>query len=64
MLYLSREINQTVMVGDDVEVKVMGVIGQKVLLGFKAPKEIAVHREEIYRRNKVMNDFHNNIKHK
>lgn len=54
MLYLSREINEKVMVGDDIEVKVMRVEGRKVILGFKAPKKIAVHREEIYKINKML----------
>ena len=49
MLMLSREVNETVMVGDNVQVKVLAVEGSKVLLGFKAPRQIAVHREEIYR---------------
>jgi len=64
MLYLSRELNETVMVGDDIEVKVVGVHGQKVLLGFKAPKQVSVHREEIYRRNQILSKFNNNSKHK
>lgn len=55
MLYLSREINEVVKVGDDIEVKVMAVNGQKVLLGFKAPKQITVHRAEVYKRMKTMN---------
>jgi len=50
MLKLIREINEIVMVGDDVQVKVLAVEGEKVLLGFKAPKKIIVHREEVYRR--------------
>ena len=52
MLKLMREINETVVVGDNVLVKVLAVQGEKVLLGFKAPKQISVHREEIYRRIK------------
>jgi carbon storage regulator len=54
MLYLSREINQVVKVGDDIEIKVMAVNGQKVLLGFKAPKKVTVHREEVYKRNQLI----------
>ena len=50
VLKLIREINEVVMVGDDVQVKVLAVEGEKVLLGFKAPKKIIVHREEVYRR--------------
>tara|TARA_R110000868_G_scaffold207266_3_gene456238 strand:+ start:41 stop:238 length:198 start_codon:yes stop_codon:yes gene_type:complete len=51
MLKLSREINETVMVGDDIQVKVLAIRDNKVLLGFVAPAEVAVHREEIYRKN-------------
>ena len=50
MLMLFRGINETVMVGDDIEVKVLAVDGMQVLLGFKAPRKIAVYREEIYKR--------------
>ena len=60
MLLLSREINETVMVGDDIQVKVIAVDGLKVLLGFKAPRKVSVHREEIYRRiqnKRNTNDF-------
>lgn len=53
MLVLSRGINETVMVGDDVQVKVLAVDGLKVMLGFKAPKRIIVHREEIYNKIKL-----------
>lgn len=48
MLVLQRELNQIVMVGDNVVVKVLGIHGSKVTLGFKAPKHIAVNREEVY----------------
>lgn len=50
MLMLTRGINEIVMIGDDVQVKVLAVKGMKVLLGFKAPRKIAVYREEIYKR--------------
>lgn len=50
MLILTRRISETLMVGDEVEVTVLGVSGQQVRLGIKAPKEIAVHREEVYQR--------------
>tara|TARA_R110000868_G_scaffold223437_4_gene475338 strand:- start:540 stop:737 length:198 start_codon:yes stop_codon:yes gene_type:complete len=51
MLKLSREINETVMVGDEIQVKVLAIRDDKVLLGFVAPSEVAVHREEVYKRN-------------
>lgn len=50
MLILTRRIGETIMVGDDVKVTVLGVKGNQVRLGVDAPKDVAVHREEIYRR--------------
>lgn len=50
MLILTRRVGETVMIGDDVMVTVLGVKGNQVRLGVSAPKSIAVHREEIYER--------------
>ncbi len=50
MLILSRNIGETIMVGDEVTVTVLGVKGNQVRIGVHAPKEVAVHREEIYER--------------
>ncbi|HGM4771839.1 TPA: carbon storage regulator CsrA [Pseudomonas aeruginosa] len=50
MLILTRRVGETLMVGDDVTVTVLGVKGNQVRIGVNARKEVAVHREEIYQR--------------
>ena len=52
MLILTRKSNETLMVGDEVTVTVLGVKGNQVRIGVNAPREVAVHREEIYERIK------------
>ena len=52
MLILTRRVGETLMIGDEVAVTVLAVKGNHVRLGVDAPKEIAVHREEIYKRIK------------
>lgn len=52
MLILTRRVGETVMIGDDVSITVLGVKGNQVRIGVNAPKDVAVHREEIYQRIK------------
>ena len=53
MLILTRRAGETLMVGDDVTVTVLGVKGGQVKIGINAPREVGVHREEIYKRIKA-----------
>jgi carbon storage regulator len=50
MLILSRNVSEKIMIGDDVEITLLSVSGGQVRLGIDAPKNVAVHREEIYDR--------------
>jgi carbon storage regulator len=52
MLILTRRVGETVMIGNEVTVTVLGVKGNQVRIGVNAPKDVAVHREEIYERIK------------
>jgi len=56
MLILTRRVGETLMVGDDVTVTVLGVKGNQVRIGVNAPKDVAVHREEIYDRIRKENE--------
>lgn len=48
MLILARKINESIIIGDDVEIVIIDIKGDQVKVGIKAPKSIAVHRKEIY----------------
>ena len=50
MLILTRRVNETLMIGDDVTITVLEIRGNQVRLGVKAPKNISVHREEVYQK--------------
>lgn len=59
MLILTRRVGETLMVGDDVTVTVLGVKGNQIRIGINAPKDVEVHREEIYQRiNAERNNVH------
>ena len=50
MLNLTRRIGETLMIGDEVTMTVLGVKGNQIRIGINAPRDVAIHREEIYRR--------------
>ncbi len=56
MLILTRRVGETLMIGNDVTVTVLGVKGNQVRIGVNAPKDVAVHREEIFERIKREED--------
>jgi len=56
MLILTRRVGETLMIGDDVTITVLGVKGNQVRIGINAPKDVPVHREEIYQRIKEEED--------
>ena len=50
MLILTRRVSESIIIGDDVKITVLGVKGYQVRIGIEAPKDVSVHREEIYER--------------
>ncbi len=56
MLVLTRKPNQSIMIGDDIEVSVLAVAGDKVRIGIQAPKEVPVFRKEVYLDIQVENE--------
>jgi carbon storage regulator len=62
MLVLSRQRDQTIMIGDDIEITVVDIRGDKVRLGINAPSEVPVHRKEVYEAIKRENRAAANVK--
>lgn len=60
MLILTRNIGESIMIGDDVRVEVTGIKGGQVKLAFDAPKEVPIHREEVYKRIQKEGDTNGN----
>ena len=58
MLILTRKVGESVLIGDDISISVLSVRGNQVKLGVQAPKEVSVHREEIYQRILQSKDEH------
>jgi len=53
MLILTRRVDESIMIGNDVSVTILGIRGNQVRIGINAPKDVTVHREEIYQRIQI-----------
>ena len=62
MLILTRKDNESLFIGDDIEVTILSVSGNQVRIGINAPKDIDVHREEVYRRIKSQSSTNSSSK--
>ena len=58
MLILTRRVTESLMIGDDVTVTILGIKGNQVRVGIQAPKDLAVHREEVYHRIREEEEGH------
>jgi carbon storage regulator len=61
MLVLTRKKNEAIQIGDDIEIKVLGIEGEQIKLGIAAPKSVEIHRKEIYLDIKEQNNAAANI---
>ncbi len=61
MLILTRRVGESLMIGDEVNVTVLGIKGNQARIGVNAPKEVSVHREEIYQRIQEENESGNKV---
>ena len=60
MLILTRNVGQTIKIGDDITISALGVQGNQVRIGIEAPREVSVHREEIYNRIEAEKESNSN----